>query len=71
MTQLNIDASAQTDVNAIANYSHQNFTTSRYAAKVVLKHVGLQIMLESAQVPDRQLVVPLIRDRLIDLYQVR
>jgi len=71
MTQLNIDASAQTDVNAIANLLNQTLQPQGIAAKVVLKHVGLQIMLESAQVPDRQLVVPLIRDRLIDLYQVR
>ena len=71
MTQLNIDASAQTDVNAITNLLNQTLQPQGIAAKVVLKHVGLQIMLESAQVPDRQLVVPLIRDRLIDLYQVR
>lgn len=71
MTQLNIDASAQTDVNAIANLLNQTLQPQGIAAKVVLKHVSLQIMLESAQVPDRQLVVPLIRDRLIDLYQVR
>lgn len=67
MTELNIDASAQTDVNAIANLLNQTLQPQGIAAKAALKDVCLQIMLESAQVPDRQLVVPLIRDQLIDL----
>ena len=67
MTQLNIDTSAQTDVNAIANLLNQTLQPQGIAAKAALKDVCLQIMLESAQVPDRQLVVPLIRARLVDL----
>ena len=39
MTQLNIDASAQTDVNAIANLLNQTLQPQGIAAKVVLKHV--------------------------------
>ena len=67
MTQLNIDTSAQTDVNAIASLLNQTLQPQGIAAKAALKDVCLQIMLESAQVPDRQLVVPLIRARLVDL----
>ena len=55
MTQLNIDASAQIDVNAIANLLNQTLQPQGIAAKAALKDVCLQIMLESAQVPDRQL----------------
>ena len=67
MTQLNIDTSAQTDVNAIANLLNQTLQAQGIATKAVLKGVCLQIMLESAQVPDEQVVVPLIRARLVDL----
>ncbi len=67
MTQLNIDAPAQTDVNAIANLLNQTLQCQGIAAKAALKDVCLQIMLESVQVPDEQVVVLLIRDRLINL----
>lgn len=46
MTQLNIDASAQTDVNAIANLLNQILQPQGIAAKTALKDVCLQIMLD-------------------------
>ncbi len=67
MTQPNIKEPVQTDVNAIAALLNESLQPQGITAKAVLKDVCLQIMLESAQVPNQNLVVPLICDRLITL----
>lgn len=67
MTVPNIKEPVQTDVNAIALVLNESLRPQGISAKAVLKDVCLQIMLESAQVPDQNLVVPLIRNQLITL----
>ncbi len=66
MTQPNIKELVQTDVNAIALLLNESLQPQGITAKAVLKDVCLQIMLESAQVPDQNLVVPL-RNQLVTL----
>lgn len=67
MTVPNIKEPVQTDVNAIAALLNESLQPQGITTKAVLKDVCLQIMLESAQVPDQNLVVPLICDQLITL----
>lgn len=66
MTQPNIKELVQTDVNAIAALLNESLQPQGITAKAILKDVCLQIMLESAKVPDQNLVVPL-RNQLITL----
>ena len=67
MTVPNIKEPVQTDANAIAALLNESLQPQGITAKAVLKDVCLQIMLESAQVSDQNLVVPLIRNHLITL----
>ena len=57
----------QGDVDAIATLINQWLNSQGVTVKASLKNDCLQVKLESAEVPDRQLAVPLIRDRLIGL----
>lgn len=57
----------QGDVNAIATLITQWLNSQSITVKVSLKNDCLQVKLESGAVPQPQIVVPLIRDRLINL----
>ncbi|MEP0789625.1 MULTISPECIES: hypothetical protein [Cyanophyceae] len=68
MTQPNLLELARTgDAKAIEAQINHSVQPKGITAKASLKDNILQVMLESAPVPDQQAVVPLIRDGLIGL----
>ena len=55
------------DINAINNLVNQWLHSPSIAVKTTLKQDCLQIMLESAEVPEKESIIPCIRDKLVNL----
>jgi dipeptidyl aminopeptidase/acylaminoacyl peptidase len=62
-----VELAKQGDVSAITTLIGQWLNSQSITTKASLKDGCLQVMLESVQVPEQQVVVPLIRDGLIGL----
>ncbi|MBE9058746.1 hypothetical protein [Sphaerospermopsis sp. LEGE 08334] len=55
------------DINAINNLVNQWLHSPSITVKTTLKQDCLQIMLESAKVPEKESIIPCIRDNLLNL----
>jgi len=68
MTQTNLlELAKQGNVEAIASLFNRQLQPKGITAKVALKDACLQVMLESAEVPDQQALVTFIRKRITGL----
>lgn len=68
MTQSNLLERARAgNAQAIATLMNRHLQTKRITAKATLKDGHLQVMLESAQVPDEQALVAFVRNGMINL----